>query len=209
MQIIAVRIAVGKQTRVTRNPPFPANDHDFCSRKGNLSAEPPPRGLELRLIPGFPSAFAAGGNGEIYKENRRLKGHAGRKLYRRVTIRLNGKDGHHYVHKLIALAFIGPRLDGLQIDHIDGNKLNNTPANLRYVTCHENIAAYWIRKRACGEYKKDHCVNGHELTPENTGSVSTRPGTRVCRTCARLSVARSKARKNAFPPAIQGARDEK
>lgn len=38
------------------------------------------------------------------------------------------------VHKLVALAFLGPRPEGLEICHNDGNKTNNVPANLRYDT---------------------------------------------------------------------------
>ena len=44
-----------------------------------------------------------------------------------------------YVHKLVAEYFIGPRPEGLVIDHIDGNYLNNRVDNLRYVTRSENV----------------------------------------------------------------------
>jgi hypothetical protein len=42
------------------------------------------------------------------------------------------------IHKLMAYTFIGPRPDGLEIDHIDRNKLNNQLDNLRYCTHSEN-----------------------------------------------------------------------
>ena len=41
-------------------------------------------------------------------------------------------------HELIAAAWIGPRPDGNEIDHIDGNPKNNKPSNLEYVTPFEN-----------------------------------------------------------------------
>lgn len=48
-----------------------------------------------------------------------------------------------YVHELVALAFLGPRpvVPGVayQIDHVDGDKTNNSAANLQYVTRSENI----------------------------------------------------------------------
>jgi hypothetical protein len=42
------------------------------------------------------------------------------------------------VAHLVAHHFIGPRPDGLVINHIDGNKLNNIMSNLEYVTRSEN-----------------------------------------------------------------------
>lgn len=49
-----------------------------------------------------------------------------------------GRKTTMYVHALVALAWIGPRPKGYQINHIDGNKLNNAPENLEYMTPSEN-----------------------------------------------------------------------
>lgn len=43
-----------------------------------------------------------------------------------------------YVHRIVALAFLGE--SNLQVNHIDGNKSNNNITNLEYLTCKENIS---------------------------------------------------------------------
>ena len=56
------------------------------------------------------------------------------------AVRLRNK--HIYVHRIIAKAFLVDYLDSLQVDHIDGDKANNNPSNLRMVTHQENSQAY-------------------------------------------------------------------
>lgn len=43
------------------------------------------------------------------------------------------------VHRLVALAFLGERKDGMEIRHLDGNPKNNTVQNLKYGTHQENV----------------------------------------------------------------------
>ena len=50
-----------------------------------------------------------------------------------------GRNNAKYVHRLMAAAFL-PNPDGLaQVDHIDGNRLNLTLENLRWVSAKQNI----------------------------------------------------------------------
>lgn len=50
----------------------------------------------------------------------------------------------HHLHRLIAMAFVpnntGLKFDELQVNHKDGNKLNNDPSNLEWVTQQQNCA---------------------------------------------------------------------
>lgn len=59
--------------------------------------------------------------------------------YRQVT--LTARDGTRVsalVHCVVAEAFIGPRPEGLQVAHDDGDPSNNSAENLRYCTAKEN-----------------------------------------------------------------------
>jgi len=58
--------------------------------------------------------------------------------YERVYLCQNGLPKPFYVHGLVSAAFIGPRPVGRKINHIDGDKLNSRPLNLKYVTQSEN-----------------------------------------------------------------------
>lgn len=64
-----------------------------------------------------------------------LKGTLTKKGYR--TVELDGKA--HTVHRLVALVFIPNLLKKEQINHKDGNKLNNNVENLEWCTNEENM----------------------------------------------------------------------
>ncbi len=59
--------------------------------------------------------------------------------YHSVILYARGKAANHFIHRLVAAAFIGPRSKGLQVHHINGDKVDNRPSNLTYVTGQENM----------------------------------------------------------------------
>ena len=64
-----------------------------------------------------------------------------------------GKAVH--VHTLVARAFIGPKPEGKEVDHIDKDRANNYYKNLRYVTRKENMANcnYSVTHKDYGRYR--------------------------------------------------------
>lgn len=49
-----------------------------------------------------------------------------------------GNRGTHFVHTLVAESWIGPRPDGMEVNHKDGDKQNNCVWNLEYLTKADN-----------------------------------------------------------------------
>lgn len=59
--------------------------------------------------------------------------------YKIIGLKVNGKRKNHYVHRLVAMAFI-PNPDNLPvIDHIDHDRANNSATNLRWMTQGDNV----------------------------------------------------------------------
>jgi len=71
---------------------------------------------------------------KVNKKEKIVKGNPNKNGY--LHMRMNKTVA---IHCLVAYAFIGPRPDGLQIDHIDRNSQNNRLDNLRYCTPAENM----------------------------------------------------------------------
>lgn len=71
--------------------------------------------------------------------------------YEMVTLSFNCKTKSHYVHRLVAETFIKNKENKRTINHIDGNKLNNTLENLEWNTDLENVnhaikKGFWVNK---------------------------------------------------------------
>jgi hypothetical protein len=98
-----------------------------------------------RPIPGFEGVYEASSSGNIRRTGKVAGAVVGRILkestsktgYRRVGLWSNGKCALTYVHRAVASAFHGP--SDLAVNHINGNKSDNRPENLEYVTAKENM----------------------------------------------------------------------
>ena len=86
----------------------------------------------------FTKLYGINSDGEMinFKTGRKIIG-TERNGYRRVVI-----DNHVYsIHRLVYEVFVGEIPVGMKVDHIDGNRSNNTLVNLRLVTQSENMKA--------------------------------------------------------------------
>lgn len=103
---------------------------------------------EWRPIPGYEGCYEASTLGRI--RNCRIKRFgpkgdalkpqmAGRLKYQIVNLCAHGKSRVHLIHRLIAATFLGNCPPDREVNHRNGDRLDNRLANLEYVTRRENF----------------------------------------------------------------------
>ena len=98
------------------------------NRTAGRSPEPPR--MEVRPIPGQEGYYATSEGTVIGKKGKEIGSLMKALGYTELRLSNNEK---FYRHEIVAFVFLGPRPEGFQIDHIDQNKQNDCPDNLRYV----------------------------------------------------------------------------
>lgn len=99
-----------------------------------------------RDLKGFEDKFKISSNGVIINKftNSKVKDRISKDGYLNVCLYYNKKAHHKCVHRLVAETFIEKDKDvKLEVNHIDGNKLNNNIDNLEWITHKENINHAW------------------------------------------------------------------
>lgn len=143
-----------------------------------------------REVPGFPG-YRVSDDGQVSGPRGPLKVRV-EQGYCRVWMYRDGKRVPRQVHHLVLEAFVGPRPDGLEARHMNGNGTDNRVSNLSWGTRSENQLDR-VRHGTHNHARKTHCVNEHEFTPENTYVY---PGTtwRRCRKCYREQNRKARAK---------------
>lgn len=98
-----------------------------------------------------------------------------------VGIWREGRSRPCRVHTLVALAFHGPRPDGMEIRHLNGDQTDNRASNLRYGTHAENEQDK-LKHGTHNHARKTACKSGHPFDADNT-YINPSSGQRVCRKC--------------------------
>lgn len=79
-------------------------------------------------------------NGNVYNSHGKLlKGSLSNCRYKSINFSVKGKIISKRVNRLVALQFIPNPDNKPEVNHIDGNKLNNKVENLEWVTSQENV----------------------------------------------------------------------
>jgi hypothetical protein len=163
--MIPVRLKCSGPNRRLRR--LPALTTGTLLMKGHVMAESqsttPAAPVEYRSAPGFPG-YRVGSDGSIWTAWRKVslggrRGtkqvigdtwrlislYVGRCAYPTASLRFLGGRGKNpvrlrvRVHTLVLTAFVGPRQDGMEACHNDGNPLNNRLVNLRWGTRADNM----------------------------------------------------------------------
>ena len=110
--------------------------------------------VTYKAIPGYEGIYEIGDDGsvsslertysrsdtgtEVYVAPRILRQTLDKCGYPNVALSKNNKKGHFKVHRLVAEAFLTPVEDYNQVNHIDGDKTNNSLSNLEWVNNSQN-----------------------------------------------------------------------
>ena len=91
------------------------------------------------VIDGEATRYFINKQGKVKNEKGKVMGYdLSNSGYYRVTLTINKKKRKFSVHRLVAMIFIRPILDGEVVNHINGKKLDNHVSNLEIVTVKQN-----------------------------------------------------------------------
>lgn len=126
--------------------------------------------------------------GRVFSEisNKILKPIKCKDGYLRVNLYINKKPQKKLIHLLVAESFISPKKDNLQVNHMDGNKLNNDLSNLEWVTPSENslhairtgLVNLQTRKDTKGINRNHPKLSKNVLQIEKDKTIASYPSTR-------------------------------
>lgn len=96
--------------------------------------------------------YSVSSGGRVAESGELLPTHLKSNGYIDTSLKIGNVWRHFSVHRLVAECFIGPIPDGMQVNHIDGNKRNNAVNNLEILTPKANVAhAYRTGLKRMGE----------------------------------------------------------
>ena len=141
---------------------------------------------QWRSVVGFEGVYSVSNQGRVRRDKGGkgivtgliLKGSLTKGGYRLVILYDKPNQRAVTVHTLVAEAFIGPRPPGYEVNHIDGNKPNNSVGNLEYVTRAENTRhanALGLRRYGedwyCARLTDEQIIELHRLSSTTSRSV--------------------------------------
>lgn len=109
-------------------------------------------------IPGYEGLYDASNLGRVRSTPGRINSHArcGKRIWKsrimkpkcsvharrhdgRLTLWKDGEHKDHLVARLVAAAWLGPPADGMTVNHINGDYMDNRPENLEWISNGDNV----------------------------------------------------------------------
>ena len=133
-------------------------------------------------VVGFEDYYTVSNVGKVFSKDRVVKRNGyeyirkGKELklsttnlgYKTVGLTLNGKTITKYVHRLVAESFLSNPHNKPQINHLNGNKTDNSVSNLEWCTHSENM------RHACNNGLTTNTFYKHEKGEKNPNSKLTK-----------------------------------
>ncbi len=121
----------------------------------------------IKSIEGYDNVYTIDTEGNVYRENKKMKPTNNGIGYYQIKLRHNKKRYNRYVHRLVWITFNGSIPEGYEINHIDHDKSNNSLLNLELVTRSGNM------KKAFQKYGYFGSMNRPKNMPTMSQAKST------------------------------------
>lgn len=133
--------------------------------------------------------FSVSSDGKIYSKrtSKILKTQVLKSGYEVFTTKIGGRAGKSigfFVHKMVAETWIKNQENKPEVNHIDGNKLNNHVSNLEWVTDSENMTHAYKTGLKIPLYGEDH--QNSKFTNEQIQEIKENKNSMSCRSLAKV-----------------------
>lgn len=110
-------------------------------------------------VVGYEGLYQVSNNGRVKSLTNTCirKTHLDANGYELVTLNKNGRKTHKRIHRIVAEAFIECPNTKLDVNHKDGNKLNNSVENLEWCTRSQNVTHAFRNGLNCAARGEQHC----------------------------------------------------
>ena len=116
---------------------------------------------EWKNISGY-EPYEVSNTGKVRRDGRLLKGRPTKNGYLVVALSINSKYKNHYIHRLVATAFLEKK--GRVVNHIDGIKSNNMISNLEWTTYSNNTIHAYNNNLIYKDFKPESGYKGVRLS---------------------------------------------
>ena len=149
---------------------------------------------QWRPVPGWEGYYNVSNLGRVWsvRRDKPMRSHAlPHTGHLNVKLKRDGVVTSTGVHALVAAAFVGPRPEGMEVCHNNGDPSDNRLENLRYDTRRANQLDA-VRHGTHSMTRKTACKLGHAYDEANT--IRRSDGGRDCRICRYERTRRSRQR---------------